>query len=71
MILLKIYLLIFVAAKNFLNLSVIKYSNIIMDVNIVRPLINYYKRDIYDYAEFYKIPYFLDITPGLVCTWKI
>ena len=34
-----------------------------MDVNIVRPLINYYKNDIYDYAHFYQIPYFLDTTP--------
>ena len=53
----------FCRGENFLNLSVIKYSNIIMDVNIVRPLINYYKSDIYDYAHFYQVPYFLDTTP--------
>jgi tRNA(Ile)-lysidine synthetase-like protein len=53
----------FCRGENFLNLSVIKYSNIIMDVNIVRPLINYYKNDIYDYAHFYQVPYFLDTTP--------
>jgi tRNA(Ile)-lysidine synthetase-like protein len=53
----------FCRGENFLNLSVIKYSNVIMDVNIVRPLINYYKKDIYDYAHFYMIPYFLDTTP--------
>jgi len=53
----------FCRGENFLNLSVIKYSNIIMNVNIVRPLINYYKNDIYDYAHFYGIPYFLDTTP--------
>ena len=53
----------FCRGENFLNLSVIKYSNMIMNVNIVRPLINYYKNDIYDYAHFYEIPYFLDTTP--------
>ena len=53
----------FCRGENFLNLSVIKYSNTIMNVNIVRPLINYYKNHIYDYAHFYGIPYFLDTTP--------
>ena len=53
----------FCRGENFLNLSVIKYSNIIMEVNIVRPLIEYYKSDIYDYAHFYEVPYFLDTTP--------
>ena len=53
----------FCRGENFLNLSVIKYSNVIMDVNIVRPLINYYKSNIYNYAHFYNIPYFLDTTP--------
>ena len=53
----------FCRGENFLNLSVIKYSNMIMNVNIVRPLINYYKNDIYDYAHFNEVPYFLDTTP--------
>ena len=53
----------FCRGENFLNLSVIKYSNVIKNVNIVRPLIGYYKNDIYDYAHFYKVPYFLDTTP--------
>ena len=53
----------FCRGENFLNLSVIKYSNIIMDVNIIRPLIKYYKQDIYNYAHFYQVPYFLDTTP--------
>lgn len=53
----------FCRGNNFLNLSVIKQSNIIMNVNIVRPLINYYKKDIYNYAHYYEIPYFLDTTP--------
>ena len=53
----------FCRGDNFLNLSVIKYSNIILSVNIVRPLIGYYKNDIYNYAHFNEIPYFLDTTP--------
>ena len=53
----------FCRGENFLNLSVIKESNTIMGVNIVRPLIGYYKQTIYDYAHYYEIPYFLDTTP--------
>lgn len=53
----------FCRGENFLNLSVIKYSNVIMNVNIVRPLIDYYKNNIYNYAHYYEIPYFLDTTP--------
>lgn len=53
----------FCRGDNFLNLSVIKESNTILGVNIIRPLVNYYKQDIYDYAHFYEIPYFLDTTP--------
>ena len=53
----------FCRGDNFLNLSVIKESNMIMGVNIIRPLIKHYKQDIYDYAHFYEIPYFLDTTP--------
>lgn len=53
----------FCRGDNFLNLSVIKESNIIMGVNIVRPLLKYYKQDIYNYAHYYEIPYFLDTTP--------
>ncbi len=53
----------FCRGNNFLNLSVIKESNTIMGVNIIRPLIKYYKQDIYNYAHYNKIPYFLDTTP--------
>lgn len=53
----------FCRGENFLNLSVIKYSNEIMGVNIIRPLLNYYKYDIYNYAHYNEIPYFLDTTP--------
>lgn len=54
----------FCKGENFLNLSVIKESNFILGVNIVRPLVNYFKQNIYDYAHFYEIPYFLDTTPN-------
>jgi tRNA(Ile)-lysidine synthetase-like protein len=53
----------FCKGNNFLNLSVIKEYNTILNVNILRPLINYYKKDIYDYAHYYEVPYFLDTTP--------
>ena len=53
----------FCKGENFLNLSVIKYSNTILDINIIRPLIDFYKEDIYNYAHYFKIPYFLDTTP--------
>lgn len=57
----------FCRGDNFLNLSVIKEQNTIMGVTINRPLIDYYKQDIYDYAHYHNIPYFLDTTPD----WSI
>ncbi len=53
----------FCKGENYLNLSVIKNKSIILDVNIFRPLIDYYKKDIYEYAHYYEIPYFKDTTP--------
>lgn len=53
----------FCRGDNFLNLSVIKEYNTILGVNIHRPLLNFYKDDIYDYAHYYQLPYFLDTTP--------
>jgi len=53
----------FCRGDNFLNLSVIKERNTILDVNIYRPLLDFYKHDIYDYAHYHEIPYFLDTTP--------
>lgn len=53
----------FCRGDNFLNLSVIKETNTIMGITINRPLIDYYKQDIYDYAHYHNIPYFLDTTP--------
>ena len=53
----------FCRGRNFLDLSVIKYQNMILGVTIIRPLIGYDKSDIYNYAHFYGINYFLDTTP--------
>ena len=53
----------FCRGENFLNLSVIKEHNTILGVNIHRPIIKHYKQDIYDYAHFHDVPYFLDTTP--------
>lgn len=46
-----------------LDLAVIKEQSVISDVNIMRPLINYYKDEIYDFANLYQVPYFKDTTP--------
>ena len=53
----------FCRGDNFLNLSVIKEYSTILGVNIHRPLLNFYKDDIYNYAHYYEVPYFLDTTP--------
>ena len=53
----------FCRGDNFLNLSVIKEYSTILEVNIYRPLLNFYKDDIYNYAHYYEVPYFLDTTP--------
>lgn len=53
----------FCRGDNFLNLSVIKEYSTILGVNIYRPLLNFYKDDIYNYAHYYEVPYFLDTTP--------
>lgn len=49
--------------RNILNLKVMEYFSIIDNVIIERPLINFYKSDIYDFAHRYQIPYFKDTTP--------
>lgn len=49
--------------RNILNLKVMENISLIDNVIIERPLINYYKNDIYDFAHRYQIPYFKDTTP--------
>jgi len=49
--------------RNLTDLSVIKEEAEIMGVNILRPLINHPKSDIFNYAEKNNIPYFKNTTP--------
>jgi tRNA(Ile)-lysidine synthetase-like protein len=49
--------------RNMLDLAVIKKDSIINDVHIGRPMINYYKDIVYDFAHRNQIPYFKDSTP--------
>lgn len=49
--------------RNLLDLAVIKQDNTINNVNIGRPLHNFYKNTIYDFAHSYQVPYFKDTTP--------
>ena len=49
--------------RNYLDLAVIREHTTISDIKIGRPMINYYKTVIYDFAHKYQVPYFLDTTP--------
>jgi tRNA(Ile)-lysidine synthetase-like protein len=46
-----------------LDLAVIRKHSMISDINIGRPMIEFYKQIIYDFANKYQIPYFKDTTP--------
>ena len=48
---------------NLLDLEVIKPVSTIKEVKIMRPLLDFNKTEIYDFAHKYDIPYFLDTTP--------
>lgn len=50
-------------ARYILDLAVIRETNTINGVTISRPMINYYKNVIYNFADIYKVPYFKDTTP--------
>lgn len=49
--------------RNILDLAVIKNSCTIDNVHIVRPMLEFYKTTIYDFAKLYQVPYFKDSTP--------
>ena len=53
--------------KGILQLHNMNFENEINGVQIQRPLLNISKSEIYEYALFYKIPYFKDTTPD----WSI
>ena len=48
---------------NLLDLEVMKTQNNIHEINIFRPLLEFNKQTIYDFAHEFSIPYFLDTTP--------
>ncbi|ALH23033.1 tRNA-Ile-lysidine synthase [Chrysochromulina ericina virus CeV-01B] len=49
--------------RNYLDLAVIREHTTISEIKIGRPMINYYKTAIYEFAHKYQVPYFLDTTP--------
>lgn len=50
--------------RNILDLAVLRKSATIDDVDIMRPILDFYKDAIYSFAHTYQIPYFKDTTPG-------
>ena len=49
--------------RNVLDLAVIRETCTIEDVNIARPMLEFYKEVIYEFASKYQVPYFKDTTP--------
>ena len=49
--------------RNLLDLAVIKQDTMINNINIGRPMTEFYKNAIYDFAHMYQVPYFKDTTP--------
>ena len=49
--------------RNYLDLAVIREHTVISGIKIGRPMINYYKNVVYDFAHKYQVPYFKDTTP--------
>jgi len=49
--------------RNLLDLAVIKNEAVINQINIGRPMLDYYKTVIYDFANLFQVPYFKDTTP--------
>lgn len=50
-------------SKNLFELNSMNYEGIVNDIIVTRPLIFFYKKDIYNFAHEYGIPYFKDTTP--------
>ena len=49
--------------RNLLDLAVLKKSSIVNGVKLVRPLMDFYKDNVYEYAHTFQVPYFKDTTP--------
>ena len=52
-----------VNGRNLLSIAAMTKSNIINDINIFRPFIDFPKEEIYNFAHEYNVPYFKDTTP--------
>jgi len=48
---------------NLLDLEVMRPTNTVHGVRLFRPMLEYKKQAIYDFAHMYNVPYFLDTTP--------
>lgn len=49
--------------RNYLDLAVIRERTYINGINMIRPMISFYKSEIYKYARLNNVPYFKDTTP--------
>ena len=49
--------------RNLLDLAVIKEKNVVNGVMMSRPMIDFYKSDVYEFAHENNVPYFKDTTP--------
>ena len=49
--------------RNYLDLAVIRERTSINGINMIRPMISFYKSEIYKYAHLNNVPYFKDTTP--------
>tara|TARA_B100001093_G_C26811405_1_gene1007738 strand:- start:864 stop:2027 length:1164 start_codon:yes stop_codon:yes gene_type:complete len=50
--------------RNYLDLSVIRERSYINNIIMIRPMLSFYKTDIYKFAHTYNVPYFKDTTPN-------
>ena len=50
--------------RNYLDLSVIRERTYINNITMIRPMLSFYKTDIYNIAHKYSVPYFKDTTPN-------
>lgn len=53
--------------RNLLDLAVIKKDSVIHNIHFGRPMNDFYKDTIYEFAHMYQVPYFKDTTP----TWSV
>ncbi len=60
-----------IRARSVFDLVVIEPRKIKNGVMIWRPMIDHYKKDIYDYAHLCNIPYLKDTTPEWSARWKV